>query len=346
VEENPVAKAGPLNLITDVAGILVGQAEDRDGVTGVTVVLAEAPATASVDVRGGAPGSRETELLSLDTLVDRVDAVVLSGGSAFGLDAAAGVMEWLAAAGRGFAVGSAMRSPVIRVPIVPAAILFDLGFPGRRMWSGEPPYRALGRRAVDAATREFVQGNAGAGLGATAGRLKGGIGNASLALAEGATIGALVAVNCCGAAVRPGCGRFWAADLALPGEIDPQPAIPDTPFDPEDFSECKAVAAGANTTIAVVATDAALDKSGCRRLAIMAQDGLARAIRPIHTPFDGDTVFALATGIGPPASPAMLLRLGSAAADCLARAVMRALTAAEPLGGVPSWRQLWGQSTA
>ena len=229
------------------------------------------------------------------------------------------------------------------MPIVPAAILFDLGFPGRRMWSGEPPYRALGRRAVGTAGKEFALGNAGAGLGATAGRLKGGIGSASLVLADGATVGALVAVNSCGSAVRPDCGRFWAADLALPGEIDPQPAVPDTPFDPEDFSECKAVAAGANTTIAVVATDAALDKSGCRRLAIMAQDGLARAIRPIHTPFDGDTVFALATGTGPPSPPAILLRLGSAAADCLARAVMRALTMAEPLGGVPSWRQLWGQ---
>jgi len=338
--------AGPRNLITDVAGILVGHAEDRDGATGTTVVLAEAPATASVDVRGGAPGSRETELLSLDTLVDRVDAVVLSGGSAFGLDAAAGVMEWLAAAGRGFAVGSSLRSPLIRVPIVPAAILFDLGFPGRRIWSGEPPYRALGRRAVGAAAKELAQGNAGAGLGATAGRLKGGIGSASVVLAGGVAVGALVAVNSCGSTVRPACGRFWAADLALPGEIDPQPAAPDMPFDPEDFSECKAVVAGANTTIAVVATDAALDKAGCRRLAIMAQDGLARAIRPIHTPFDGDTVFALATGVGPTAAPATLLQLGTAAADCLARAVMRAVTMAEPLGGVPSWRQLWGQAPA
>jgi L-aminopeptidase/D-esterase-like protein len=331
-----MAQAGSRNLITDVPGILVGQAEDRGGISGATVVLAEAPAMASVDVRGGAPGGRETELLAPGTLIDRIDAVVLSGGSAFGLDAAAGVMDWLLEAGRGFAVGAAM------VPIVPAAILFDLGFPGRRMWSGEPPYRALGRRAVGAATKEFAQGNAGAGLGATAGRLKGGIGSASLVLADGATVGAIVAVNSCGATVRPGCGRFWGADFAFPGEIDPQPAIPDAPFDPEDFSECKAVAAGANTTIAVVATDAALDKTGCRRLAIMAQDGLARAIRPIHTPFDGDAVFALATGAGPPATPGLLLQLGTAAADCLARAVMRALTLAEPLGGVPSWRQLWG----
>ena len=336
------------NLITDVAGILVGQAEDRDGITGTTVVLAEAPVAASVDVRGGAPGTRETELLGADALVDRIDAVVLSGGSAFGLDAAAGVMTWLAAAGRGFAIGSTQRFPAIRVPIVPAAILFDLAFPGRRAWGSEPPYRTLGRSAVAAAAKEFAQGNAGAGLGARAGRLKGGIGSASVVLAGGITVGAIVAVNSWGSAVRSDGGRFWAADLALPGEIDSQPAIGDAALDPEDFRECKALAPGddttiANTTIAVVATDAALDKGGCRRLAIMAQDGLARAIRPIHTPFDGDTVFALATGAGPGPGPEMLLRLGHAAADCLSRSVMRALTLAEPLAGVPSWRQLHGR---
>jgi L-aminopeptidase/D-esterase-like protein len=331
------ATAGPRNLITDVRGILVGQAEDRDAISGTTVVLAESPAVASVDVRGGAPGSRETELLGPGTLIDRVDAIVLSGGSAFGLDAAAGVMDWLLEAGRGFAVGAAM------VPIVPAAILFDLAFPGRAMWTGEPPYRGLGRQAVAAAGENFVLGNAGAGLGATAGRLKGGIGSASLALAGGAVVGAIVAVNSWGAVVRPDCGRLWAADLALAGEIDRQPATPDAALDPEDFSQCGSAAPGANTTIAVVATDAALDKGGCRRLAIMAQDGLARAIRPGHTPFDGDTVFALATGTGAAIEPAALTRLGSAAADCLARAVMRAILAAEPLAGVPNWRQAWGR---
>jgi L-aminopeptidase/D-esterase-like protein len=330
------AKAGPRNLITDVRGILVGQAEDHAAISGTTVVLAEAAAAASVDVRGGAPGSRETELLAAGTLVERIDAVVLSGGSAFGLDAAAGVMDWLAEAGRGFAVGSAI------VPIVPAAILFDLGFPGRRRWTGEPPYRALGRRAVAAAGEDFALGNAGAGLGATAGRLKGGLGSASLLLSGGTTVGAIVAVNSWGAVARPDCGRLWAADLALAGEIDRQPPIPETALDPEDFSQCGSGIPGANTTIAVVATDAALDKGGCRRLAIMAQDGLARAIRPVHTPFDGDTLFALSTGTGPPADPATLARLGSAAADCLARAVMRAVLAAEPLGGFPSWRQRWG----
>jgi len=330
------ARAGTLNLITDVPGILVGQAEHRAGISGTTVVLAEAPGMASVDVRGGAPGSRETELLAPGTLVERIDAVVLSGGSAFGLDAAAGVMDWLAEAGRGFTVGSA------KVPIVPAAILFDLGFPGRQPWSGEPPYRVLGRQAAAAAAKEFALGNAGAGLGATAGRLKGGIGSASLTLADGAVVGAIVAINSWGTVMRPDCGRFWAADFARAGEIDRQPAIPDAALDPEDFSQCGRADLGANTTIAVVATDAALDKAGCRRLAIMAQDGLARAIRPAHTPFDGDTVFALSTGAGPPVEPAALARLGSVAADCLARSVMRAVLAAEPHGGIPSWRQMWG----
>jgi L-aminopeptidase/D-esterase-like protein len=333
-----MAQPGPRNLITDVPGLLVGQAEDAAGISGTTLVLAQAPAVAAVDVRGGAPGSRETELLDPATLVSRVDAIVLSGGSAFGLDAAAGVMDGLAAQGRGFSVGD------VRVPIVPAAILFDLGFPGRRAWSGEPPYRRLGKAALDHASLTFVLGNAGAGLGATAGGLKGGLGSASLRLAGGVTVGALVAINSWGATVRPDCGRLWAADLALPGEIAAQPVPPETAPDAEDFSGCGRPVAGANTTIAVVATDAPLDKSGCRRLAIMAQDGLAQAIRPAHTPFDGDTVFALATGPedAPVVDPATLLRLGNAAASCLARAIMRALMVAEPLGGVPNWRQRWG----
>jgi L-aminopeptidase/D-esterase-like protein len=329
-------KPGARNLITDVPGILVGQAEDRAAITGTTVVLAEAPAIAAVDVRGGAPGSRETELLRPGNLVERVDAIALSGGSAFGLDAAAGVMDALAAQGRGFTVGAAL------VPIVPAAILFDLNFPGRGHWSGEPPHRRLGREALVRATRDFALGNAGAGLGAKAGRLKGGIGSASLRLRDGATVGALVAVNCAGAVVRPDCGRLWAAELALAGEIPPQPAIPGAPLDLEDMSACGALFAGGNTTIAVVATDAPLDKNGCLRLAMMAQDGLARAIRPAHTPFDGDTVFALSTGSGPTVDPQRLARLGMAAGDCLARAVMRAIVTAEPLGGYPSWRAMWG----
>lgn len=330
-----MAVPGPRNLITDVPGILVGQAEDTAGRTGTTVVLAEAPAIAAVDVRGGAPGSRETELLGPGTLVERIDAVVLSGGSAFGLDAAGGAMEALAATGRGFAVRD------VRVPIVPAAIVFDLAFPGRRAWTGAPPYRRLGRLATERAGADFALGNAGAGLGAKAGIVKGGIGSASLRLSGGGTVGAIVVVNPWGAVMRPDCGRLWAAELALPGEIPPQPEIPDAAFDPEDFSACSAPAAAANTTIAVVATDLGLDKNACRRLAVMAQDGLARAIRPAHSPFDGDTVFALSTGNGE-TGPAALARLGSAAADCLARAIMRAVVAAAPLGGYPSWRE-WAE---
>ncbi len=334
-DETAMPETGPLNLITDVSGLLVGQAEDAAGMTGTTVLLAESPAVAAVDVRGGAPGSRETELLDPAALVSRIDAVVLSGGSAFGLDAAAGVMEGLAAMGRGFAVRG------VRVPIVPAAILFDLGLPGREPWSGEPPYRRLGREALARAAKDFALGNAGAGLGAKAGRLKGGVGSSSLRLGDGATVGALVAVNSWGSAVRPDCGRLWAAELALAGEIAPQPLLPAAALDPEDFSACAPAAAGANTTIAVVATDAPLDKTGCRRLAIMAQDGLAQAIRPAHTPFDGDTVFALSTSMGGDADPARLARLGSAAATCLARAIMRAMMAAAPLAGFPSWHTAW-----
>jgi L-aminopeptidase/D-esterase-like protein len=328
--------AGPRNLITDVPGLLVGQAEDHGAITGTTVVLAEAPAMAAVDVRGGAPGSRETELLRPGNLVERVDAVVLSGGSGFGLDAGSGVMDALAAQGRGFAVGKA------RVPIVPAAILFDLNFPGRTHWTREPPHRRLGREAMANAGKDFALGNAGAGLGAKAGRLKGGLGSASLVLSDGTTVGAIVAVNACGSTVRPDCGRFWGAELALPGEIPPQPAIPDAPLDLDDFSACGDALVGANTTIALVATDAPLDKNACQRFAMMAQDGLTRAIRPAHTPFDGDTVFALSTGSGTAVTPDRLTRLGNAAADCLSRAIMRAIVAAEPLGSYPSWRELYG----
>lgn len=331
-----MAATGPRNLITDVPGLLVGQAESRAGITGTTVILAEAPAAAAVDVRGGAPGSRETELLGPGTLVERIDAIVLSGGSAFGLDGAGGAMAFLAAAGRGFAVRD------VRVPIVPAAIVFDLAFPGRRAWAGTPPYHRLGHAAAARAAKDFALGNAGAGLGAKAGDLKGGIGSASLALSGGGTVGAIVVVNSAGAAVRPDCGRFWAAELALPGEIPAQPDIPAAPLDPEDFSNCGAWAAGANTTIAVVATDLPLGKSDCRRLAVMAQDGLARAIRPAHTPFDGDTVFALSTGTGPAIDPQRLARAGAAAADCLARAIMRAVVEAASLGPYPSWKARWG----
>ena len=262
---------------------------------------------------------------------------MLSGGSAFGLDAAAGVMDWLLEAGRGFTVGPAM------VPIVPAAILVRPRLSRRGQWTGEPPYRGLGRAGGGGGGKDFALGNAGAGLGATAGRLKGGIGSASLALAGGAMVGAIVAVNSWGATVRPDCGRLWAADLALAGEIDRQPPIPDAALDPEDFSQCGAAIPGANTTIAVVATDAALDK---RRLPASGDHGAGRS-RSRHPP-DPHAIrrrhrfCAVDRGRAGRSDRPALLALGSAAADCLARAVMRAVLAAAPLGGVPSWRQLWG----
>jgi L-aminopeptidase/D-esterase-like protein len=327
------------NLLTDISGVRVGHADDQALASGVTAIVFDKPVIAAMDVRGGAPGTREGALLDLANTVERIDAIALSGGSAFGLETGGGVQAWLAEQGRGFVVRGAV------IPIVPGAICFDLLNGGNKKWGRFAPYRDLGYAAAAVAATDFALGNAGAGLGAKAGRLKGGIGSASLRLGDGAMVGAIVAVNCCGAVVRPDSGRFWAAELALAGEIPAQPGIPDLPLDLEDFSACSALLAGANTTIAVVATNAPLSKSGCQRFAIMAQDGLSRAIRPAHTPFDGDTVFALSTGSGEAADPARLTRLGSAAADCLARAIMRAIVAAEPLGGYPNWQQIWGGGT-
>ena len=319
---------GPRNLITDVAGLRVGNADDADLCTGVTVVLPDSPAIAAVDVRGGAPGTRETDALAATTLVDRADAIVLAGGSAFGLDAAAGVMSWLAAAGRGFAVGE------FRVPIVPAAILFDLGV-GRR-WTGEPPYRALGVAAADAAAATFALGNAGAGFGAVAGRMKGGLGSASAVLDDGTVVGAVVAVNSFGSAVIPGTDTLWAWAAEKNGEfggMGPPAQMPDW-----SQSATKGPAqSGANTTIGVVAAGAALSPAQAARVALMAHDGIARAVRPAHTPFDGDTLFALATG-GAAVDAAGLARIGEAAADCVERAIGRAVVEAAPKEDIPSLR--------
>ena len=325
--------AGPRNAITDVAGIRVGNAEDDHAWSGVTVVLADAPATIGVDVRGGAPGTRETDLADPACLVESCDAVVLAGGSAFGLDAAGGAMQWLAEQGRGFAVGPA------RVPIVPAAILFDLLNGGDKGWT-EPPYRALGRAAVAAAAENFAQGNAGAGLGATAGRLKGGLGSASFVTESGLAVGAILAVNPSGSVLMPGTRTFWAWNLAQGGELGPQ-VPPAGAIDPlADLFPDPPPLAGANTTIGVVATNAKLSKAEAGRLAIMAQDGMARAIRPCHTPFDGDTIFALATGAVdlPEPRPALVSLLGSLAADCVARAIARGVYLARPLGPWPAYR--------
>lgn len=325
-----MARPGPRNLITDVEGILVGHAVDEAVRSGVSVVLPDPPALASVDVRGGAPGTRETDALSPMCLVDRVDAIVLAGGSAFGLDAASGVMAALGVAGKGFAVGAH------HVPIVPAAILFDLGNGGDKDWGMEPPYRRLGIAALAAAARDFPLGNVGAGYGAAAGRIKGGLGSASLVdEASGLQVGALVAANPVGSVLWPGSRRLLAAGIAGPAETGLQPAAPE-----EIGFELPAESRiGGHTCIGVVATNATLSKAEAQRIAMMAHDGLARAIRPVHTPMDGDTLFAIATGRiarGEPSGRALAL-IGAMAADCVTRAVARAVVAAESLGPWPAY---------
>lgn len=332
-----MAKPGPRNLITDVPGLLVGNAEDRAARTGVTVLLAERGLVAAVDVRGGAPGTRETDLLRPDCLVQEIDAIVLAGGSVHGLAAADGTVEWLRRQGRGFQVAGR------RMPIVPGAIIFDFSIGGERDWPDGPPYRQLGQAAAAAAAADFALGNAGAGLGARAGTLKGGLGSASAVTEDGLVVGALAVANPAGEVVMGGSGTMWAWDLERAGELGGQrpPAGP-----PADETEPLANAAlgatlGANTTLVVVATNLDLDKAQATRLAIMAQDGLARAVRPAHTPFDGDSVFVLATGERAAAtSMAESLTLaGTLAADCTARAIARAVFEAEPLGDAPAYRR-------
>ena len=328
---------GARNLITDVPGLLVGNAEDAALRSGVTVLTADAPLTASVAVMGGAPGTRETDLLAPDRTVQAVDALVLAGGSAFGLAAAEGVSEGLRAAGRGFAVGP------VRVPIVPAAILFDLLNGGDKGWE-ENPYPGLGRAALEAASADFALGTAGAGTGALTGMLKGGLGSASLMLTNGVTVGALVAANPIGSATTPGERHFWAAPFEIGDEFgglgpDPRAGLGRS-LESRKHSAF-ATQAGANTTIAVVATDAALSKPEAHRVAVAAHDGIARAVVPAHTPNDGDLVFAAATGARTLTGDGLgLAEIGHAAALCLARAIARAVYEARPEPGdlLPAWR--------
>jgi len=327
-------KPGPRNLITDVAGLRVGNAADDAVKTGATVLVGEAPFVAAVHVMGGAPGTRETDLLAPDKTVQEVDALVLAGGSAFGLDAASGVADALRAAGRGFDVGGQ------KVPIVPGAIVFDLLNGGDKDWA-ESPYKRLGRAALAAADIDFALGTAGAGTGATLADLKGGLGSASLVLDGGYTVGALVVVNAVGSATGPD-GRFWAAPWEFGLEFGGRGPV--TGFDPGQEPVTKATPRAA-TTIAIVATDAALTQAQATRLAVAAHDGMARALHPSHTPFDGDLVFAAATGARPLADPAIdPLRLGHAAAACLARAIARGVFAATPAPGdvLPSWSARFG----
>lgn len=328
---------GSRNSLTDVPGLAVGNAEDSAVRTGTTVVLSTGErCVAAVDVRGGGPGTRETDALAPGRLVDRIDAIVLSGGSAFGLDAAGAVAAWLAPQNRGFFTGEAY------VPIVPSAILYDLGNGGDKDWGLDPPYRALGIAAAKAAGSDFSLGNAGAGYGARAGSLEGGLGSASIVDPEtGATVAALVAVNSFGETVTPN-GHFFAAPYELAEEFggrgpDPDPVDPAPSF-PKLEKRNQAALERLNTTIAVVATDATLDRVETRRMTVMAQAGLARAIRPIFTPFDGDTVFGLATGQGPSVDPLGVARLGALAADCLSRAVARGVYEAAAHGpDYPCW---------
>jgi L-aminopeptidase/D-esterase-like protein len=331
-----VIRPGPRNSLTDVAGLLVGNAEDHRARTGVTVVLAERPVLAAADVRGGAPGTINTDALRAGGLISRVNGVVLSGGSVFGLEAATGLIGWLAARGRGFAEWGPC------LPIVTGAILFDLINGGDKAWGDQAPYRGLAHAAADAAGREVALGNVGAGLGAMAGTLKGGLGTASAVdSASGITVAALVAVNPVGSVTMPGSSTMWAWHLEQAGELGGQRPPQDATG--HSFETKRGI--GMSTTIGVVATDAALDHGGLQRLAAMAQGGYAYAIRPIHTPFDGDTVFALATGAVPlPGKPDALVRLGTIAADVVARAVMRGVYEAETLGEAPAYQTAWGAS--
>jgi len=334
-----VIAPGPRNLITDVSGLRVGNAKDQTIRTGVTVLTAEAPFTASVHVMGGAPGTRETELLAPDRTVERVDAIVLSGGSAFGLDAAQGVTEGLRAQGRGFAVHG------MTVPIVPAAIIFDLANGGAKDWTSSP-YPALGRTAFEAASETFAIGSEGAGTGALIADLKGGLGSAS-AVWNGYTVGALVAANPVGQVTVGDGPHFHVAPCEFGDEfggLGPAPS-----FDPARLPPTKLTASEREATaIAIVATDAALTKAQAARMATMAHDGIARAVRPSHAPMDGDIVFAVATGARPigsgHAASVDLMWLGHLAALCLARAMARGIYHATPAPGdvKPAWRARFG----
>lgn len=326
------------NLITDVAGLRVGHADDARLGSGATVVVFDEPAVASIDLRGGGPGTRETALLDPAQTISGIDAIALSGGSAFGLDAASGAQAWLRAQGRGFVVRSA------RVPIVPGAILFDLLRGGDKDWGRYPPYRDLGYRAAAAAALDFALGSAGAGLGATTVNLKGGVGSAS-ATVDGITVGALAAVNAAGSVTVGDSRYFWAAPFELNSEFGGH-GFP-APMPPRALEPVTKASARTSTTLVVVATDAILTKAQAKRLAVMAQTGVARAIYPVHTPLDGDVCFAAATGQKSLTDPIIALsQLGAVAANVTARAIARAVHAAAALpfpGALPSWNDKFGR---
>ena len=331
-----MASHGPSNALTDVEGIRVGHFTSREAASGVTVILASEGAIAGVDVRGSAPGTRETDLLEPMNLVEKVQAVVLTGGSVYGLATADGVVRWLAQRRYGFPLEGGQVAP-----IVPAAALFDLG----RGASFVPPIGPeWGEAACEAAGNGPVPvGCVGAGTGALAGRIKGGLGTASEKLDSGLMVAAIVAVNSLGLVINPKTGRPWEIGLEVNGEFGGQ-GLRSVRLPEEGPS-----APPSNTTIGVVATDARLNKAQARKIAQMAHDGLARAIRPAHTMFDGDTIFCLSTGRKAlPETPGFfaapqaqsLNELGRAAADCLTRAIIRAVLKADSLGAMTAFRDL------
>jgi L-aminopeptidase/D-esterase-like protein len=323
-------RPGPRNLITDVPGLSVGHATDDEVQSGVTVLLCGGDWPAAVDVRGGAPGTRETEALAPENLIGRAHALVLAGGSVFGLAAADGVTTVLSARG----IGLQLRPGSPAIPIVPAAVLHDLGNGGDKTWGLDPPYRSLGIRALMAAGPDFSLGSVGAGRGAMAGLTKGGIGSASVDLGQGLVIGALVALNSIGSALMPDGRTYWAWAFELNDEFGgakPPNATMDLSDPAPEESRLLALGRlqpGANTTLGVVACSADLTTIECKRVAMMAHDGIARGVRPAHTPFDGDTIFAIAGGGALDENQqraSQIGRIGSAAADCMARAIARAV---------------------
>jgi L-aminopeptidase/D-esterase-like protein len=322
------------NLITDIPGIRAGHAHDAALASGVTALIFDAPAIASIAIHGGAPGLRDSALLEPGMTVERVDGLVLSGGSVHGLDSMGGVIAWLSERGRGFPVGQA------KVPIVPGAILFDLLNGGDKNFGREPIYWHLGYKAAEAAEEDFALGTAGAGYGATTANLKGGVGSASALTRAGFRVGALVAVNALGQATIGSGPHFWAAPFEREKEFGGLGWPSSWPS--EALGVRVKSAAAENTTIAIIATDAALTKPEAKRLAVMAHDGIARALRPSHACLDGDTIFAAATGSAKGLlSVSDRIEIGAAAADCLSRAIARAVYEADALpfpAALPSWK--------
>ena len=329
------------NLLTDIPGVRVGHAEDAKLASGATAIVFDQPAVAAIDVRGGGPGTREDALLDLANTVERVDAIALSGGSAFGLETGGGVQAWLAEQGRGFRVRDAL------IPIVPGAILFDLLNGGDKTWGRFSPYRDLGYAAAASAGTDFALGSVGAGLGATTANFKGGLGSASATTSNGVKVAAIVAVNAVGSVTVGDGPWFWAAPFEVNGEFGGR-GLPDTFTEDMLTMRIKGGPAASereNTTIGLVVTDATLTKAQAKRLAMIAHTGLARAIYPVHAPTDGDVLFAAATGEKPIDPLAGLTELGMVAANVVARVIARGVYSATALpfaDALPAWKDRFG----